>query len=190
MPASPASSSPPRTPARRPPAAGPGSSHLAVYVPAEADGGDCHRVDRQLDGEHSRPLRTRADDGRGTTGPGGGDAGFLLHQAETAQFTDEVGDRRPVQAGLLGELGTRHRTRAVEPIEDCGQIVTTDLLGRHPSPRPSQAALVSFWRVGHREANNNPRICCEVQQFGSNVPTSMGRERQPPPHDLAPGPVR
>src|SRR5690606_42030441 len=107
------------------------------------DGGDGHRVGRELDGAHGRSLGPGAHHRGGTAGPGGGRAGLRLDQAETAQLADQVGDGRTVEARLLGQLRPRHGAGAVEPVEDRGEVMTAHLLLRHPSPLPPQT---SIWR--------------------------------------------
>jgi hypothetical protein len=56
---------------------------------------------------------------------------MLLDQADGAELTDQIADRRSVEAGRCGEGGSGQWTFEVESLQHNPEVVTPQLVGCH-----------------------------------------------------------
>ena len=118
-------------------------SETFMEMASGTDPGDDQSLRSQLDGKHPDPLSVEADDQRRAPGSAPGRRWALAYQTDGRQLADEARDRAPVEPCPCRQLRTRERPAQVQVADECGQVVTPQvLLYRRVEPAAHDCATV------------------------------------------------
>jgi hypothetical protein len=116
-----------------------------VHYASEADRRHGDGIDRDLDSKGDGSLGPGGDHRRRPTGTGWRYARAFLDQAESGELGYEIRDGRSIEPGARHQVGPGGRPGEVKTLENCGEIVPAQLLGRDPTGMGVRVATVVVW---------------------------------------------